>query len=75
MAFFVVGEGLTTHRSHTRRSTRYYYQRTLKVWIVLIKLSCTSRAIYLHSASSLDGLACIKVLQRFSSRYGQPKLR
>ena len=38
-----------------------------KVWIVLIT-SCTSRAIYLDIASSLDGLACIKVLQRFSSR-------
>ena len=44
-----------------------------KVWIVLITC-CTSRAIYLDIASSLDGLACIKVLQRFSSRYGQPKL-
>ena len=29
MAFFVVGEGLTTHRYHTRRSTRHYYQRNL----------------------------------------------
>ena len=44
-----------------------------KVWIVLITC-CTSRAIYLDIASSLDGLACIKVLQRFSSRYRQPKL-
>ena len=44
-----------------------------KIWIVLI--TCyTSRAIYLDIASSLVGLACIKVLQRFSSRYGQPKL-
>ena len=32
-----------------------------KVWIVLI----TSRAIYLDITSGLDGLACIKVLQRF----------
>ena len=44
-----------------------------KVWIVLITC-CTSRAIYLDIASSLDGLACIKVLQHFSSRYGEPKL-
>ena len=44
-----------------------------KVWVVLITC-CTSRAIYLGIVSSLDGLACIKVLQRFSSRYGQPKL-
>ena len=44
-----------------------------KVWIVLITC-CTSRAIYLNIAISLDGLACIKVLQRFSSRYGQLKL-
>ena len=44
-----------------------------KVWIVLI-IYCTSRAIYLDIGSSSDGLACIKVLQRFSSRYGQPKL-
>ena len=44
-----------------------------KVWIVLITC-CTSRAIYLDIASSLDGLACIKASKRFSSRYGQPKL-
>ena len=43
------------------------------VWIVLITC-CTSRAIYLDIASSLDGLASIKVLQCVSSRYGQPKL-
>ena len=43
-----------------------------KVWNVLI--TCTSRAIYLDITSSLHGLACIKVLQRFSSHYGQPKL-
>ena len=42
-----------------------------KVWIVLITC-CTSRAFYLDIASSLDGLVCIKVLQRFSSRYVQP---
>ena len=35
---------------------------------------CNSRAIYLDIASSLDGLASIKVLQRFSSRYRQRKL-
>ena len=44
-----------------------------KVWIVLI-ICCTSRAIYLDIASGLDGLACIKVLQRFSSRCRQPQL-
>ena len=44
-----------------------------KVWIVLITC-CTSRAIYLDIPSSLDGLACIKILQRFSSRYRQLKL-
>ena len=44
-----------------------------KVWMVLITC-CTSRAINLDIASSLDGLYCIKVLQRFPSHYGQPKL-
>ena len=44
-----------------------------KVLIVLITC-CTSRAIYFDIASSLGGLACIKVLQHFSSRNGQPKL-
>ena len=44
-----------------------------KVWTVLI-ICCTSRTIYLDIPISLDGLACIKVLQRFSSRYRQPKL-
>ena len=43
------------------------------VWIVLITC-CTSRAIYLDIASSLDGLASIKDLQCVSRRYGQPKL-
>ena len=43
------------------------------VWIALITF-CTSKAIYLDIASSLDGLASIKVLQFVSSRYGQPKL-
>ena len=43
------------------------------VCIVLITC-CSSRAIYLDIASSLDELASIKVLQCVSSRYGQPKL-
>ena len=43
------------------------------VCIVLITC-CSSRAIYLDIASSLDRLASIKVLQCVSSRYGQPKL-
>ena len=33
-----------------------------RVWIVLITC-CTSRAIYLDIASSLDGLACSNVFQ------------
>ena len=43
-----------------------------KVWIVLITC-CTSGAIYSDINSVLSGLACIKVLQPFSNRHGQPK--